>query len=60
MVTQDVQFFRASVRDNLTFFDPAIDRRRDPARSAELIGEWLQALGGLDALAAGGGGTVGR
>ncbi|HZD23218.1 MAG TPA: ABC transporter ATP-binding protein, partial [Acidimicrobiia bacterium] len=25
MVTQDVQLFRASVRDNLTFFDPEID-----------------------------------
>lgn len=25
MVTQDVQLFRASIRDNLTFFDPGID-----------------------------------
>ena len=28
MVTQDVQLFRASVRDNLTFFDPTVPDRR--------------------------------
>lgn len=50
MVTQDVQLFRATVRDNLTFFDPAIDdaRLRD---AIALLGleDWLAALpDGLD------------
>ena len=37
MVTQDVQLFAASVRDNLTFFDPTITDDR--------IGEALETLG---------------
>ena len=50
MVTQDVQIFRASVRDNLTFFDRAIPDERILQVIAELgLGEWLNALKhGLD------------
>jgi len=50
LVTQDVQLFQASVRDNLTFFD----RRIDDAAVAGVLGElglrpWLEALPqGLD------------
>ena len=50
LVTQDVQLFQASVRDNLTFFD----RRIDDATIARVLGElglrpWLEALPqGLD------------
>lgn len=50
MVTQDVQLFHASVRDNLTFFD----RRVTDARIHEVLGElgleaWVKALPhGLD------------
>ena len=50
MVTQDVQLFQASVRDNLTFFDPAIPDERIHAVIADLeLGEWYAALPeGLD------------
>jgi ABC-type multidrug transport system fused ATPase/permease subunit len=50
MVTQDVQLFRASVRDNLTFFD----RRISDERIIQVLGElnlmpWFTALpNGLD------------
>ncbi len=45
MVTQDVQLFHASVRDNLTFFDETID----DARIAEVLGRiglasWLRRM----------------
>jgi ABC-type multidrug transport system fused ATPase/permease subunit len=56
IVTQDVQIFRASVRDNLTFFDPEIDDERILAALAELgLIDWLATLpNGLDTeLAAG-------
>jgi ATP-binding cassette subfamily B protein len=59
MVTQDVQLFRASIRDNLTFYDPAIDDDRLLAVLETLgLEEWLATLpDGLDtALEAGGGG----
>lgn len=59
IVTQDVQLFRASVRDNLTFFDPAISDDRIMAALDELdLGDWCRNLPqGLDTeLAAGGGG----
>lgn len=55
IVTQDIQLFQASVRDNLTLFDPAIP-------DAQILGvletigllDWLQALpAGLDTLLAG-------
>jgi ABC-type multidrug transport system fused ATPase/permease subunit len=50
MVTQDVQLFRASVRDNLTFFDKSIpdDQILQVIEDLELT-EWFQALpNGLD------------
>jgi ATP-binding cassette, subfamily B, bacterial len=59
LVTQDVQLFQGTVRDNLTLFDRAIP----DARLAELLeeiglGDWLRALpDGLDSgLGAGGAG----
>jgi ATP-binding cassette subfamily B protein len=59
MVTQDVQLFRASVRDNLTFFDARIDDRQIHAVLEELgLTDWVEGLPhGLDTmLEAGGGG----
>ncbi|HUS17622.1 MAG TPA: ABC transporter ATP-binding protein, partial [Chloroflexia bacterium] len=59
MVTQDVQLFRASVRDNLTFFDRTIhDARIWTALETLGLGPWAHGLAnGLDTmLAAGGGG----
>jgi ATP-binding cassette subfamily B protein len=50
MVTQDVQLFRATIRENLTFFDDSItdDRLMDVLRTLELD-EWIQSLPhGLD------------
>ncbi|HWQ16102.1 MAG TPA: ABC transporter ATP-binding protein [Roseiflexaceae bacterium] len=56
MVTQDVQLFRASVRDNLTFFDRTIGDERILAALEELgMGEWLRGLPDeLDTVLAGG------
>jgi ATP-binding cassette subfamily B protein len=59
LVTQDVQLFQASVRENLTFFDDAADDRRIVALLEQLgLGEWLARLPeGLDtSLGAGGAG----
>lgn len=59
MVTQDVQLFQATVRDNLTFFDPAVADAEIERVLAELgLDSWLASLPkGLDSeLAAGGGG----
>ena len=58
LVTQDVQLFGASVRDNISLFDPRVTDEQISSALARLgLGEWVQALGGLDAeLAAGGGG----
>lgn len=59
LVTQDVQLFHASVRDNLTFFNPAIDDARIMAALGDLgLLAWFDTLPrGLDTeLAAGGGG----
>lgn len=59
MVTQDVQLFRATIRDNITFFDPAISDERIGAALEDLgISEWILGLpDGLDTmLDAGGGG----
>jgi ATP-binding cassette, subfamily B, bacterial len=58
-VTQSVQLFRASVRDNLTFFDPAVPDAAVLAVIEELgLAPWLATLpDGLDeVLPAGGGG----
>lgn len=59
LVTQEVQLFQASVRDNLTFFDPSADDQRIRCLLDELgLGEWLDGLpDGLDTeLGAGGAG----
>jgi len=59
MVTQDVQLFRATVRDNLTFFDARIDDAQIHRVLEELgLTEWVAGLSdGLDTmLEAGGGG----
>lgn len=59
LVTQDVQLFHASVRDNLTFFDPGISDERIRAVLGKLgMLEWLEGLPqGLDTeLRAGGSG----
>ena len=50
MVTQDVQLFGASIRDNLTFFSDAIDDDRLRAVIEELgLTPWLESLpAGLD------------
>jgi ABC-type multidrug transport system fused ATPase/permease subunit len=59
LVTQEVQLFAASVRDNLTFFDPDVeDARLRAALAAVGLGEWLAGLPeGLDTpLRSGGGG----
>src|SRR5690554_152665 len=42
LVTQDVQLFRGSVRDNLTFFDPSVpDARIEQVVEEMGLGEWL-------------------
>jgi ABC-type multidrug transport system fused ATPase/permease subunit len=50
IVTQDVQLFRASVRDNLTFFDRSISDEQILATLDALeLGDWFRALPqGLD------------
>jgi ATP-binding cassette, subfamily B, bacterial len=58
MVTQDVQLFHATVRENLTFFDPSIPDARILAvlEDLELL-PWYQSLpNGLDTVLAGSGG----
>ena len=58
MVTQDVQLFHATVRENLTFFDPSIPDERILAvlEDLELL-PWYQSLAnGLDTVLAGSGG----
>ena len=59
MVTQDVQLFQASVRDNLTFFDPSIpDARLEQVLKDLRLWDWVQSLpqGLATPLEAGGGG----
>jgi ATP-binding cassette, subfamily B, bacterial len=50
IVTQDVQLFRASIRDNLTFFDRTIRDEKILAMLEELeLGDWYRSLPkGLD------------
>jgi ATP-binding cassette subfamily B protein len=50
LVTQDVQLFEASLRDNITFFDPGVsDERVLEALETLGLGPWLERLlGGLD------------
>jgi ATP-binding cassette subfamily B protein len=59
MVTQNIQLFHATVRDNLTFFDTGVPDARIQHVIEELgLGEWLRSLPqGLDTeLESGGGG----
>jgi ATP-binding cassette subfamily B protein len=59
MVTQDVQLFRATIRENLTFFDASVPDDRLASVIEELeLAEWLNSLpNGLGTvLEAGGGG----
>jgi len=57
VVTQDVQLFRATVRDNLSFFDPSVEDARIMQALAELgLKEWVCRLPqGLDTMVDGGG-----
>ena len=57
VVTQEVQLFHATIRDNLTLFDPAIpDERVHAAIDALGLRGWIDALPeGLDTLLAAGG-----
>lgn len=60
LVTQEVQLFQAAVRDNLTFFNPAISDER-LVRALENLGlaEWLRSLpNGLDTELAPDGGSL--
>jgi ATP-binding cassette subfamily B protein len=62
LVTQEVQLFQGSVRDNLTMFDPAIAEERilEALRALEL-GPWLATLpAGLDTVLGPGGRGPGR
>ena len=60
MVTQEVQLFRATVRDNLTFFDDSIDDHRILEVIARLeLEEWLESLpDGLDTMLESGSGGL--
>jgi len=60
MVTQEVQLFEASVRDNLTFFDATIPDERVIAVIRELgLGDWFDGLEkGLDTMLPPGGGGL--
>jgi ABC-type multidrug transport system fused ATPase/permease subunit len=57
MVTQEVQLFQGSVRDNLTFFDRRISDERIQAAIDQLeLADWLNSLpAGLDTRLEGGG-----
>lgn len=60
MVTQEIQLFRATVRDNLTLFDRTIpDTRILEALDTLGLGDWLRSLDdGLDTMLASGGGGL--
>jgi ATP-binding cassette subfamily B protein len=60
MVTQDVQLFHATVRDNLTFFDKSIDDKRIIQALNDLgLLPWYQSLpDGLDTILAPNGGGL--
>ena len=57
VVTQEVQLFHATLRDNITFFDPQIDDAAIEAALAELgLLDWVRAMpDGLDTMLASGG-----
>lgn len=52
MVTQDVQLFRATIRDNLTFFEPGVtDDELEQALQELGLWEWIQDMpDGLDTM----------
>lgn len=54
VVTQDVQLFRATVKDNLTFFDDRPDDEVVAALEAVGLGAWIRDLGLETQLGAGG------
>jgi len=60
MVTQDVQLFRASIRDNLTFFNDEVDDRELTEVIHKLeLDEWLETLpNGLDTMLESGSGGL--
>jgi ABC-type multidrug transport system fused ATPase/permease subunit len=60
MVTQEIQLFHATVRDNLTFFDDSIPDERILAVLADVgLADWCRALpGGLGTKLAPGGGSL--
>jgi ATP-binding cassette subfamily B protein len=60
LVTQEIQLFHTSVRDNLSLFDPSMPDARMCAVLDELgLGDWLRRLPhGLDTLLAPGGGGM--
>ena len=60
MVTQDVQLFRATIRENLTFFDPTIsDNRLYEVIERLELAEWLDSLpNGLDTVLESGSGGL--
>jgi ATP-binding cassette subfamily B protein len=60
MVTQSIHLFHATLRNNLTFFDPSIPDERIIAVLEELgLGEWLRSMPmGLDTKLAPGGSTL--
>ncbi|MBA3532052.1 MAG: ABC transporter ATP-binding protein [Ardenticatenales bacterium] len=57
VVTQEVQLFRATLRDNLTFFNPSITDQQLQATLTEFgLGDWLNRLpAGLDTIIGAGG-----
>jgi len=63
MVTQNIQLFHATVRDNLTFFDPGVPDERIVQTLGDLgLAAWLESLpSGLDTeLESGGGLSAGQ
>lgn len=53
LVSQDVQLFHASIRENLTFFDPAVADARIEAVVERLgLGAWLRSQSATDPLSA--------
>lgn len=60
LVTQNIEIFQGTVRDNLTFFDASVADETMRAVLEELgLGSWLRALpGGLDTMLESGGGGL--
>lgn len=60
VVTQEIQLFHASLRDNLTLFDPAVPDEQIESVIRELgLGDWLDSLSdGLNTLLQPGGGGL--